>query len=296
MRSVGCWPVTMRSTPLDVSQTLGRLPIDVDAIGCQVAFGPGRKFLRAPRGTGALYVDATLADRLVPLTPELGSVGPAGDLPFDLAAGARRFDTFEADIAGRLGLGVSARTADAVGLETIARLVRDRSADVTALLERGRRRPPAGSGRSRDRVVPPRSPRARRGPRPHRSRGRERVGQPGRRLTRRRRSATRAALGPGVAPLPHRRRRSRTARSSPDPSGLTDYSIGVPVGIDGGERETCRAGRVRPGTCPRSRGPLSPGDRARRPGRPRWPRSAGRRRRGPGSRRSPGRAPGRPRR
>ena len=35
---------------LDVAQTLGQMPIDVDAIGCQVAFAPGRKFLRAPRG------------------------------------------------------------------------------------------------------------------------------------------------------------------------------------------------------------------------------------------------------
>jgi len=119
---------------LDVAQSLGQLPLDVEAIGCQIAFAPGRKFLRAPRGTGALYVEAALAGRVVPLTPAIGAVGVAGDPPFDLAVGARRFDTFEADLAGRLGLGVSARIATEVGLATIARLVRDRSADVIALL------------------------------------------------------------------------------------------------------------------------------------------------------------------
>lgn len=119
---------------LDVSQTLGQMVLDLGAIGCQVAFAPGRKFLRAPRGTGVLYVEATLADRLLPLTPAIGAVDPEGNSPFALAGGARRFDTFEADLAGRLGLGVSARIARSVGLDTIARLVRDRSADVIGLL------------------------------------------------------------------------------------------------------------------------------------------------------------------
>ena len=33
---------------LDVAQTLGQMPIDIGAIGGQVAFAPGRKFLRGP--------------------------------------------------------------------------------------------------------------------------------------------------------------------------------------------------------------------------------------------------------
>src|SRR4051794_28315048 len=134
-RSAGCWPTTTRSTRSTSPRPSAACRSTSAPSGARSPSPPGRKFLRAPRGTGALYVDASLAGRLVPLTPELGSVGAAGDLPFDLAPGARRFDTFEADIAGRLGLAVSARTAGAVGLDTIARLVRDRSADVTALLE-----------------------------------------------------------------------------------------------------------------------------------------------------------------
>ena len=120
---------------LDVSQTLGQMPLDVAAIGCQVAFAPGRKFLRAPRGTGLLYVERSLAGQLVPLTPGFGSVGADGHQPFALAEGARRFDSFEADLGGRLGLAASARLASTVGLDTIERLVRQRSADVAALLD-----------------------------------------------------------------------------------------------------------------------------------------------------------------
>jgi len=119
---------------LDVAQTIGQMPVDVGAIGCDAAFAPGRKFLRAPRGTGALYVTNALAEQIVPLTPELGSVGADGRPPFALPPGSRRFDAFEGDIAGRLGLGVSARLAGSVGLDTIGRLVGQRSADVAALL------------------------------------------------------------------------------------------------------------------------------------------------------------------
>src|SRR5207342_2319383 len=37
---------------LDVAQTVGQMPVDVEVIGCDIAFAPARKFLRAPRGTG----------------------------------------------------------------------------------------------------------------------------------------------------------------------------------------------------------------------------------------------------
>jgi len=112
---------------LDISQTLGQLPIDVAAIGCDVAFAPGRKFLRAPRGTAVLYVQAALAERLVPLTLPFGVV-PADDLSrFVLPRGLRRLDQFEYGVAARLGLAEAARYAMTLGMDRIAATTLDRS-------------------------------------------------------------------------------------------------------------------------------------------------------------------------
>ncbi len=112
---------------VDVSQSLGQLPVDVGAIGCDIAFAPGRKFLRAPRGTAVLYVQATLAEQLVPLTMPFGVVEPADLSRYTLPGGLRRFDQFEYDVAARLGLAEAARYALDLGLEAIAATTAERT-------------------------------------------------------------------------------------------------------------------------------------------------------------------------
>ena len=119
---------------LDVAQTMGQMPVDVAAVGCHIAFAPGRKFVRGPRGTGALYVEAALAEQLVPLSPPFGSITPSNPGVFDLPPGARRFDGFEYGHAAHLGLAAAARYAMAIGLDRIERLVAARSREVTDLL------------------------------------------------------------------------------------------------------------------------------------------------------------------
>jgi selenocysteine lyase/cysteine desulfurase len=119
---------------LDIAQTVGQMPVDVRAIGCDVAFAPARKFLRAPRGTALLYARRAIADQLIPLTPSFGTEFDEGAGRFELAAGLRRFDQYESAIAQRLGLGVAARYAVQVGLDQIAEAVGERSREMSDLL------------------------------------------------------------------------------------------------------------------------------------------------------------------
>ncbi|WP_432841753.1 aminotransferase class V-fold PLP-dependent enzyme [Dactylosporangium sp. CA-092794] len=89
---------------LDATQSVGQLRVDVGEIGCDALVTTGRKFLRAPRGTGFAYVRRTLLERLAPVAPDVRGAVWTGSRAWTLSPTARRFETWESSVAGRLGL------------------------------------------------------------------------------------------------------------------------------------------------------------------------------------------------
>ena len=101
---------------LDATQSVGHLAVDVDAVGCDILVTTGRKFLRAPRGTGFAYVSASLMERLAPTAPDVRGAQWSSPLAWELTQSARRYESWEAAVSARLGLGVAVDEALSRGI------------------------------------------------------------------------------------------------------------------------------------------------------------------------------------
>ena len=104
---------------LDACQSVGQMPIDVSAIGCDMLSATGRKFLRAPRGTGFLYVKRDVIPQLEPPTLDLHSADWTSVDDYEMATDGRRFEKWESSIASRLGLGAAVDYALEWGMDAI---------------------------------------------------------------------------------------------------------------------------------------------------------------------------------
>lgn len=121
---------------LDACQSVGQMPIDVRAIGCDMLSATGRKFLRGPRGTGLLYVRRELAAKLEPPFLDLQAATWTTGSEFVIRPDTRRFENWEANWAGKIGLAAAIDYALGWGLPDIHERVMQLATQLRTALSR----------------------------------------------------------------------------------------------------------------------------------------------------------------
>lgn len=104
---------------VDACQSAGHVPIDVKKIGCDMLSVTGRKYLRAPRGTGFLYVRKEVQDQIKPIFMDNHATGWVSLDDYQLRNDARRYELYEKNRALTLGLGKAIEYALNIGLDRI---------------------------------------------------------------------------------------------------------------------------------------------------------------------------------
>ena len=104
---------------LDACQAVGQMMVDVAALHCDMLSATGRKFLRGPRGTGFLYVRKGFLDQLEPPVIDHYAAPWVARGRYELRPDARRFENWENNYAGRLGLGAAIDYALDIGMPEI---------------------------------------------------------------------------------------------------------------------------------------------------------------------------------
>jgi L-cysteine/cystine lyase len=132
---------------LDGAQGVGAVPCDVKALGCAAYAGAGQKWLCGPDGSGMLYVDERLIERIGVTRRGYGNLSdPGAGLDAHLHEDARRFDA-PALSAEALACALAAiELLERAGWEDLHERSRSLAADLAdALQARGRTVAPRGA-------------------------------------------------------------------------------------------------------------------------------------------------------
>ncbi|UII28427.1 aminotransferase class V-fold PLP-dependent enzyme [Fulvivirga maritima] len=125
---------------LDACQSVGQYPIDVKKLQCDFLTTTGRKYLRAPRGTGFLYVNKNIIPQLNPQNLDLHSANWETKTSYTSRPDARIFETFECSLAAKRGMSVALQQANAIGkaqiwnrVTTLADYLRDQLSQINGI-------------------------------------------------------------------------------------------------------------------------------------------------------------------
>lgn len=108
---------------LDACQSAGQAILDVNSLGCDFLCGTGRKYLRGPRGTGFLYASASARQLTEPVFVDNHSALWQRPNSYSIQESALRFETWERNIAGKIGLAKAVSYALEIGLDNIEKRV-----------------------------------------------------------------------------------------------------------------------------------------------------------------------------
>ncbi len=109
---------------VDACQSAGQVPLDVQQIHCDMLSVTGRKYLRAPRGTGFLFVRKEIQDLLSPTMADGFTTEYVTADEYKIRGDARRFELYEKNRALTLGLGKAVDYALEIGVERIWERIR----------------------------------------------------------------------------------------------------------------------------------------------------------------------------
>lgn len=128
---------------LDACQSVGQIPLDVKKIKCDMLSVTGRKYMRAPRGTGFLFVKRATQDKIKPVLLDFLGAGNVSLSGYTLRRDARRFELYEKNRALTLGLGKAVEYALNIGMDRIwhriehlAGVLRTELADIPGVIVR----------------------------------------------------------------------------------------------------------------------------------------------------------------